>query len=335
MSDLNTGPRSAWIPAAVLLLALGTLVYLSWGWAPSTASYTGCGLANNAAWISVDWTSLPVDERSARQLAVDASSKQLRYLFPYTTYAREEGFSPSHAHAAEFVTAFRRSNRETLLLAWVGIPLKKTGITGIEGWTDLSDKNQRAAIISFVAELVVETGFDGAHLNVETVWDGSPDYLSLLDEMRAALRHPYILSVATPSWRAEARPSWAGDHRWSSSYYQAVAGRVDQVATMTYDSLAAEPHSYRLWLGEQIRGISHSLAGLDTELLIGISISREATITHHPGAENLQNGLQGICETLPGLSGSDHAIDGVSIYAAWEANAWDWLTWEDWLAGLP
>lgn len=323
--------RNGWIPAAVLVLVLGILAYLSWGWAPSNPQYTECGLGHNAAWISVDWTSHPVNEPSVRQLAVDASSRQLRYLFPYTTYVREDDFSPSYAHAAEFVTAFRRYNRETLLLAWIGVPLKKTGITGIEGWTDLSDQTQRAAIIDFVTRLVAEAGFDGVHLNVETVWAGNPDYLLLLDEMRAALGPEYILSVATPSWRSEPQPSWAGDHRWTGTYYQAVAGRVDQVATMTYDSLSVDPHSYRRWLGEQMRGISQSLAGLETELLIGISVSREATFTHNPEAENLQNGLRGICAALPGPGSASHAIDGVSIYAAWEADVSDWQVWEDWL----
>lgn len=203
MPDLNTRSRSGRIPAAILLLVLGLLAVLSWGWAPSTSSHTACGLAHNAAWISVDWTSLPVDESSVRQLAVDASNRHLRYLFPFTTYVREDGFSPSYAHATGFAAAFRRYNRETLLLAWVGVPLKKTGVTGIKGWVDLSDTSQRAAIVDFVAELVTEAGFDGVHLNVETVWDGSPDYLSLLDETRAALGPQCFLSVATPGRRGE------------------------------------------------------------------------------------------------------------------------------------
>lgn len=183
MSGLAKDSHPSRVPAAILLLFLGLLAYLSWGWAPLKLPDAGCSLAYNAAWISVDWTSLPVDEPAVEQLAVDASSRRLRYLFPFTTYLRQDGFSPSYAHAAEFVTAFRRHNQETLLLAWIGIPLKKTGVTGIEGWVDLSDPSQRAAIVAFAAGLVDKAGFDGIHLNAETVWDGNPDYLSLLSTL--------------------------------------------------------------------------------------------------------------------------------------------------------
>jgi hypothetical protein len=65
----------------------------------------------------------------------------------------------------------------------------------------------------------------------------------------------------------------------------------------------------------------------DVELLIGVSVSGEKTTTHHPSAENLANGLAGICAALEDGS---HSIDGVAIYAAWEATAADWVLWHRW-----
>jgi hypothetical protein len=78
---------------------------------------------------------------------------------------------------------------------------------------------------------------------------------------------------------------------------------------------------------EQVEGISESVEDTDVELLIGISVSGEKTATHHPGAENLASGLTGICAAL---KDGRHSIDGVAIYAAWEANAADWVLWDRW-----
>ena len=65
-----------------------------------------------------------------------------------------------------------------------------------------------------------------------------------------------------------------------------VADRVDHIAVMSYDSFAFHPALYRLWMREQVRGITKSLAEADAELLMGLSVSRERTSTHRPRAEN-------------------------------------------------
>ena len=67
------------------------------------------------------------------------------------------------------------------------------------------------------------------------------------------------------------------------------------------------------------------------ELLVGVSVSREKTSTHRPAAENLRNGLAGICAGLSESPPAGPVVDGVARYAAWEAGAVDWETWEGWL----
>jgi hypothetical protein len=75
-----------------------------------------------------------VDEAAEQQLAEDAACRQLRYLFPFVTYVQADGsFSPSYGHASEFAMKFRRFNHETQLLAWIGIPLQRYGVVGIDG----------------------------------------------------------------------------------------------------------------------------------------------------------------------------------------------------------
>jgi hypothetical protein len=328
--------RRRWLINGLTLTAFITLVY--WGWAPAHISNPECTLDQNAAWISVDWTSQPADEAAVAELAANASARRFRYLFPFTTYLKADGeFSPSYSHAAEFVRQFRRFNRETYLLAWIGIglPIRNQRGLGIQGWVNLADQETRRKITSFVAMLVDEAGFDGVHLNIETVLTGDQDYLRLLDEVRQAIGSQRLLSVASNSWidaRLNQLPLINGI-KWDDAYYQAVAGRVDQIAVMTYDSFLPHPALYRLWMREQIRGIGKSLEGTEVQLLIGISISREDTTSHRPHVENLQSGLAGVCAGLSVSPAAKQVAQGVAIYAAWEADAADWTTWETWRTG--
>ena len=144
-----------------------------------------------------------------------------------------------------------------------------------------------------------------------------------------ALGPDHLISAATGNWvpAGVSRLPVLGGYKWSGSYYQEVAVRVDQIVTMTYDSLMPHAALYRAWMREQVQGISESVEDTDAELLIGVSVSEEKTATHHPGAENLANGLAGICAALKDGSPS---IDGVAIYAAWEATAADWVLWDRW-----
>ena len=199
------------------------------------------------------------------------------------------------------------------------------------GWT-LADPEQRRQIAAFAAWLTDVAGFDGIHLNVEHVDDGDSNYLLLLDEVKEALGRDHILSVASNDWVPDVvnRLPLIGGYKWGGTYLRAVAGRVDQIATMTYDSLMPMPALYRLWLREQVVGISRSLAGSDAELLIGISVSRERTQTHRPEAENMRSGLVGVRAGIDRQPTTAHKVDGVAIYAAWEADEADWELWQDW-----
>jgi hypothetical protein len=67
------------------------LLTLRWAWVSPTIQARQCRLAQNAAWISVDWTSEPVDANAVTQLAEQAAQLHLRYLFPFTTYVKADG----------------------------------------------------------------------------------------------------------------------------------------------------------------------------------------------------------------------------------------------------
>lgn len=320
----------------LVLVALATVALFRWVWTSANFENESCVVANNAAWISVDWVSQPIDEATVAELAGDSASRSLRYLFPFTSYVKSDGsFSTSYAHAHEFISVFRKNNASTKLLAWIGVPIINNRRFGIHGWVDLSSEAERQYIAVSVAQLLEETGFDGVHLNVEHVENGDQNYLLLLRAVREAIRPNHILSVAGNDWAPAILDHFPviGGYKWNDAYIRSVADQVDQMVIMTYDSLMPLPALYRLWMREQVRGISKGLIDSDVQLLFGLSTSRERTDTHFPEAENLRNGLAGICAGMSAAAGAGHRADGIAIYASWEAIQEDWRIWEAWLAG--
>lgn len=300
-----------------------------WGWTPADFSNPHCEFTQNAAWISVDWTSKPIDQDAVRQLAENAKSRKLKYLFPYISYLQSEGtFSDSYQSAHDFVNTFRKFSKNVRILAWIGLPLANTRPIGVQGWIDLSDLNTREQIVQFIVDRIEQSGFDGVHINAETVQNNDPYFLKLLDEVRDAIGNDKMISVSGSHWVPEYVNALPGirNFRWTSSYYQEVGQRADQFATMTYDSYAFHPALYRLWMREQVKGISSSLENSDAELLIGISVSREKTPSHQPAVESLANGLSGLCAGLT----NPQAVQGVAIYADWEFSQIDRQVWQAW-----
>ena len=317
--------RSVFIGVLIVIFVL----VLFWGWTPADFSNLNCKFTQNAAWVSVDWTSRPVNEIAVKQLAESAKSRNLKYLFPYVSYLKSDGsFSLSYKYANEFVSTLRKFNKEAQILAWVGLPLANNRPIGVQGWIDLSDQETREQIVQFIADRIEQSGFDGVHINAETVQNNDPYFLNLLDEVRQNIGKDKIISIAGSHWY----PDYINilpiirDFRWTSSYYQKVGQRANQIATMTYDSYTFHPSLYRLWMREQVKGISSSLENSDVQLYIGISVSQEQTLSHQPAIESLTNGLAGLCA---GLTYSK-TVQGVALYADWEFSQAERQLWHAW-----
>jgi hypothetical protein len=320
-------PRLAWqrscLTRIVVILVGVAVVVASWAYVPPLATAADCTAGRHAAWMSVDWTSQPLDPAALRTFQSN-SSRPFHTLYPYISYLKQDGtFNTTYDHAAPFVDAFDAEAPDTLMLAWVGIPLRPKNGIGVQGWVELSRPETRRMIVEFVERVVQENEFDGVHLNVETVWNEDAAFLQLLDEVKAALGDNKVVSVAGSHW-APPVTEVAGI-RWSSAYYGQVAARADQIATMTYDSRSLHPAIYRLWMREQVKGIAAAVAPHDSELLIGVSVSDEATATHAPLAESLADGLAGLC------AANMANVAGVALYASWESSAAEWELWQNWI----
>lgn len=296
---------------------------------PIDVSNPNCKFTQNAAWVSVDWTSKLVDETAVKQLAESAKSRNLKYLFPYVSYLKSDGsFSQSYKYANDFVTTFGKFNENTRVLAWIGLPIAKDGLLGAPGWVDLSNQNTRRQIVLFISELFEHSNFAGVHIDAETVQNNDPYFLNLLDEVRQNIGKDKIISISGSHWYPDyiSILPVMNNFGWTSAYYQEIGQRVEQIATMTYDSYTFHPALYRLWMREQVRGIDRSLENSDVELFIGISVSQEKTYSHQPAVESFANGLAGLCA---GLSGQK-AVQGIAIYADWEFSQSDWQLWQTW-----
>jgi len=280
----------------------------------------------NAAWLGVEWVNEAQTDADNKQLAYDLARQQFRYGFVYTSYLRNDGsFNPTFARAAHFLQMFKSEQPTIKLLAWIGLPLRNS-----LGNVDLSDRATRQKIVDLCVELVHKTGFDGVHLDPEIVRDSDPSVLQLLQEVRQAIK-PALLSMATrhiqPIFPNVTIPF--GDLLgWHSAYYRDVATRVDQIAVMSYDSTLTSGALYRLWMRFQVINISKAVRGTGVELLLGVPTSEEATATHHPAAENMANGLQGVIDGLNDHESIPTAVNGVAIYPYWETDSNEWAIYE-------
>ncbi len=311
-----------------LLVIFGVVAGLAqWGWvAPLNKAQQDCTAGQHAAWLSVDWTSQPLDADAVATLAHDVQQNQFRYIFPFTTYLKADGtFNPTYTYAPEFVAAVRQTNSSVKVLAWVGLPLENDKPIGIQGSVSLDNADQRATIISFLSALVESDSFDGVHVDAETVWNNNADFLTFLEELRVALPPEALLSISGSHWMPQALA--ALPLRWSDSYYRAVAERVDQIAVMSYDSYAPHSALYRTWLHEQTIGISRSIEGTNTELLMGVSVAKETTASHNPTTETLADGIAGICASADDVA----PADGIALYAAWDTTTAEQTTWRQWV----
>lgn len=292
---------------------------------------------SNAIWLGVEWVNKPHTADEIAALAEDLQRRQIRSVFVYTSYLRADGeFNETYQHAPTFITSLRRVYPEVHILAWVGLPLKSSG-SAKSYHVELSDGATRRKIVEFCIELVSQIGFDGVHLDPEPVSSGDHDLLTLLDELRAASDSGALLSIAARRiWPVYPDAPWplVGQVSWRGDFYRKVASRVDQMAVMVYDSGLPLAWMYRQWVKFEVISISQAVEGEEVELLIGIPTSEEATVTHHPTAENMRSGLEGTINGLNDRATHPKEIDGIAIYPAWETSEGEWAVYESLWLGI-
>lgn len=286
----------------------------------------------NAAWLDVDWVNEPKTPEQIAGLVRDLQAHQIRYAYVYVSYLKDSGsFNSTYAYAATFVRAVKAIDPALSVQAWIGLPVRGHSILASGGYVDLGNPSTRDTIAALCAQMTGQAGFDGVHLDPEPIATGDGDLLTLLDQVRQAIGPQATLSLAArhiqpvlPDLPVPAIDTFL----WRGEYYRQVAARVDQIALMSYDSHLPLPQFYRLWVRFQVIGISNALTDHPPQILIGISPSQERTSSHWPSAENMTTGLEGIVDGLNDRATTFRAIEGVAIYAQWEASPADWRAYD-------
>lgn len=161
----------------------------------------------------------------------------------------------------------------------------------------------------------------GVQLNIEPLKDGTAPYLTLLDEIRAALPAGKKLSVAAYPPPTRWQPT--SEVHWGESYFREVAKRSDHLAVMTYDTGVKFQKAYRKLMKDWTREILTWSEG--RPVLIGIPAYEDADTTwHNPEIENIPNALAGMHAALLSFDKLPDNYRGIAIYCGWEMDDAKW-----------
>jgi len=289
----------------------------------------------NAAWLGVEWVQDSHTTGEVEELANELRRQQIRYIFVFTSYLKPNGeFNSSYTRSATFVQSLKTAYPEVVILAWIGLPLKNSDEFNT-GYVDLENVSTQSKIVSFSKEIIRIGQFDGIHLDPEPIVSGDVNILSLLEQIRTAIGHQAVLSIATrrimPIFSGFHLP-WSEQLVWDSNFYSDIANRVDQIAVMTYDSMLPTRWLYQQFVRFQVIQVSQAVSGTDVQLLIGIPTSEEQTKTHNPEAENMTSGLQGVIDGLNDANSNPRVVSGIAVYPYWETDTTEWNTYKSiWL----
>jgi spore germination protein YaaH len=144
-----------------------------------------------------------------------------------------------------------------------------------------------------------------------------------------------VLSIAAQKWAPNATiAGWANDAGrgnawWTSYYYAAVAGHVDQLVVMAYNTAMPTPQLYALFVKQQVQHILDAVrtARRPPQVLIGIPTYPGNDIWYHDWAENMASGLDGVAAGL-NSTGDPHPFGGVAIYRFGLTTGGDWATYD-------
>jgi hypothetical protein len=258
--------------------------------------------------------------RSPESLTVLArlcTENHITDLFPHLCPCEVDGTLPAvdPAQTERFLDVFAEKFR---VIPWIGGPGPIPARYDNAKWRD-------AFCASVRALFAAHPRLHGIQLNIEPLPSGDASYLTLLDELHAALPPGKILSVAAypPPTRWQPSPSV----HWDETYFRAVAQRADQIAVMLYDTALTRPKLYRKlmsdWTVEVLQWSGNK------PVLLGLPAYEDSEVDYHdPKTESLKHALSGLHAGLR-RAGDPANYQGAALYSHWEMNDEKWKTWRE------
>jgi hypothetical protein len=252
------------------------------------------------------------NQESIAVLRTRLQEHHIRDVYPHLCPSSADGVIPDvdHPQTLRFLEAMQGFR----VMPWVGGVLGKHVSLESPAW-------RGAFINSALTLLKMYPQFAGIHINIEPITSGNVLFLTLLEEIRAAMPQGKIISVAAYPPPTLWHPFPA--IHWDKDYFQKVSARVDQMAVMMYDTAMIFEKPYislmTSWTEEVV-----AWAG-KTEILLGIPVYDDSGVDyHHPKVENLKNALKGIHVGLAGFRSLPANYQGVAIYSEWEMDEGEW-----------
>ncbi|WP_244328635.1 glycoside hydrolase family 18 protein [Streptomyces marokkonensis] len=347
--ERSTGPapegkrRSPWVRRArraalvvallliVPLLAAGTALRVNYMGDPAEGTYTR---DRDALWLGHAWVDGRKKDADATALARRLKDTGIRDLYVHSGPLEHDGTLPKSAYpkARWLIDAVHRELPGVRVQAFLGDVLANGGPDGLH----LDRAATRAEVVRSAGQ-VLDTGYDGVHLDLEPLHSGDKDYLTLLDDLRALTRAEGAhLSVAAhqidplPALHSVAglfaeHPKW-----WSQEFFGQVARRVDQIAVMSYDTAQPLEGTYGGYVALQT-SLALEVTPPTTHLLMGLPFYHESNFSHWGHAETVAAAVRG---ARLGLSrtDADRELFGVAPYIDFAATETNWREYRDgWL----
>jgi hypothetical protein len=285
----------------------------------------------DAIWLGHAWVDGRKKDADLTALARELRTTGIRDLYVHTGPMEHDGTLPKSRYpkARWLLDAVHRELPGVRVQAFLGDVLATESPDGMR----LEQAATRAAVVDS-ARQVLDTGYDGVHLDLEPLHSGDRDYLSLLDDVRTVTRaRDAQLSVAAHQidplpgfhsfWGTVAgHPKW-----WSQEFFGRVARRVDQIAVMSYDTMQPLESLYGGYVAQQT-SLALEVTPPTTHLLMGLPFYHENRFGHWNHAETVAAAVHGV---RLGLSRTDADRErfGVAAYIDFAATEEDWASYRD------
>ncbi len=288
----------------------------------------------NGIWAGTEWTyETPVDE-FVQAFAQRLKENDIGTVYAWVSWLQEDGNwrgTLNFPNVKTFVDQFRAAYPEATLYGWVSLPVQ-----GGEDGYRLDDEGVQDAVAEFSQRVVNDFGFDGVFLNVEPVWSGDENFLSLLRKVRAAVGIDTLISVATP-------PDWSPLNPtipvppliepgtvWDDTFKQSVALLSDELAVMAYNSGLSNPDDYKQWVAYQVETFATAIEplGEGTHIMVGVPTYDAEPPGHDPLVENIASAHAGFKLGLENAGTAADFVRGLAIYAGWTTDEQEWAAFK-------
>ncbi|MFF7245251.1 hypothetical protein ACFZBU_15265 [Embleya sp. NPDC008237] len=286
----------------------------------------------DAIWLGHAWVDGRKGQAELAVLAQRLRGTGIHDLYVHAGPLEHDGTLPATAHpgARQLVEAVHRELPGVRVQAWLG-DIVSHGGPGL----NLDRPRVREAITASAAQ-VLDAGFEGVHFDLEPVWSGDEDFLTLLTATHELTRARGVpLSVAAAqidplpslhniSKAVRDHPKW-----WSQRYFGQVARRVEQIAVMSYDTAMPLESLYGGYVAQQT-ALALEATPARVDVLMGLPAYYANSWGHHGSAETVAAAVRGV---RLGLTRTDlHRPGfGVALYVDFAATDTDWASYRrDW-----